>query len=202
VRAWSATRPNRLRGVLTLFAPTRPAVRSAKLILTLTTRSSHQPARRYKRHPARLARCAYSPTIPLVALLALRFTCLTPSARPYYVPRCSLLLVLAPSTEIDATRGSRVQSATGNRACSIVFSLSLSFTLPPLLLVARCIARVFELRRGREKRGLFIAKISVYRSGRFREERKREIRWDKMRADIVTIFHHQIHRRCASSERS
>jgi len=130
VRAWSATRPNRLRGVLTLFAPTRPAVRSAKLILTLTTRSSHQPARRYKRHPARLARCAYSPTIPLVALLALRFTCLTPSARPYYVPRCSLLLVLAPSTEIDATRGSRVQSATGNRACSIVFfpcpSLSLS----------------------------------------------------------------------------
>lgn len=38
VRVWSATRPNRLRGVLTLFAPTRPVVARRGLSLTLTTR--------------------------------------------------------------------------------------------------------------------------------------------------------------------
>lgn len=94
------------------FRPDAAGSRSAQLIPTLTTRSSHRPAKRYKR----LARCAYSLTIPLVALLVLRFTCLTPSVRPYYVPRGSLLLALVlpppPKSMLLADREFSLRLAT------------------------------------------------------------------------------------------
>lgn len=107
--------------------------RSAKLILALTTHSSHRPARRYKRQPARSARCAYSLTIPLVALLVLRFTCLTPSVRPYYVPRCSLLLALVlpppPKSMLLADREFSLRLATA-RVTSFLPCPSLSLSRP------------------------------------------------------------------------
>lgn len=159
--------------------------RSAELILTLTTHSSHRPARRCKCRSARLARCAYSLTIPLVALLVLRFTCLTPSVRPYYVPRCSLLLVLVlpppPKSMLLADREFSLRLAaarvTSFLSCPF-FSLSLSRPFCSSHVAEEEEEEVFELHR-EKKRGLFIAtKISVYRLGRFREE-KREIRWIK-----------------------
>lgn len=108
--------------------------RSAKLILTLTTYSSHRPARRCKCRSARLARCAYSLTIPLVALLVLRFTCLTPSVRPYYVPRCSLLLVLVlpppPKSMLLADREFSLRLATA-RVTSFLPCPSLSHSPAP-----------------------------------------------------------------------
>lgn len=174
-------RPSCLRGVLTLFAPTRPAVArrslSWRLLLTVVTGRlddasvgplAWRDARIVWLYLSSHSSSFDSPVWRQASLL--RSTVLPP-------PRPSP----APSTEIDATRGSRVQSATGNRACNIVPSLSLSFSLSRPFCSSHVAEEeeeeVFEL-RWEKKRGLFIAtKISVYRLGRFREERKREIRW-------------------------
>lgn len=167
VRAWSAARPNRLRGVLTLFAPTRLSL-SWCLLLTVVTGllgdTSVSPL-------AWRARCEYSLTIPLVALL--RFTCLTPSVRPYYVPRCSplLALVLPPPSKsmLLADREFSLRLATA-RVTSFLPCLFLSLSRP--FYSSHVVSCEFLNYIWRKKRGLFtITKISVYRLGRFCEEK-------------------------------
>lgn len=188
------------------FCSDAASSRTAKLILTLTTRSSHRPARRYKRQSACLARCAYSLTIPLVALLVLRFTCLTPSVRPYYVPRCSLLLVLVlpppPKSMLLADREFSLRLATA-RVTSFLLCPSLSFSRP--FCSSHVASREFLSYVGRKRKRI------IHRHENFGVPAgtvsRREKTWDnvnKMRADIVsvTIFHRQMYCRCAISERS
>lgn len=179
VRAWSAIRPNRLRGVLTLFAPTRLRSLSWRLLLTVVTGllgdTSVNPL-------AWRARCAYSLTVPLVALLVLRFTCLTPSVRPYYVPRCSLLLalVLPPPSKsmLLADREFSLRLATA-RVTSFLPCLFLSLSRPFCSThVASCEFLSYVLEK---KRGLFtITKISGVPVRTVFARRKT---WDKVRKD-------------------